>query len=71
MVPHPQATADLVTIIKEILNGKLYFFVQRDTHTQKPYVLLRISPYSVRMWENTEEKNSEYGHFSGSDTSSL
>ena len=35
------------------------------------YVLLRISPYSVRMWENTEEKNSEYGHFSGSDTSSL
>ena len=35
------------------------------------YVLLRISPYSVRMWENTEQKNSEYGQFSGSDTSSL
>ena len=43
MVPHPQATADLVTIIKEIFNGKLYFFVQRDTHTEKPYV--RTTPY--------------------------
>ena len=25
--------------------------------------ILRISPYSVRMWENTDQKNSEYGHF--------
>ena len=24
---------------------------------------LRISPYSVRMWENTDQNNSEYGHF--------
>ena len=23
-----------------------------------------MSPYSVRMWENTDQKNSEYGHFS-------
>ena len=23
----------------------------------------RISPYSVRMWENTDQKISEYGHF--------
>ena len=23
----------------------------------------RISPYSVRMWENTDQKRSEYGHF--------
>ena len=22
-----------------------------------------ISPYSLRMWENTDQKNSEYGHF--------
>ena len=22
-------------------------------------------PYSVEMWENTDQKNSEYGHFSG------
>ena len=27
---------------------------------------LRISPYSVQMWENTDQKNSEYGHFSHS-----
>ena len=25
--------------------------------------LLRKSPYSVRMWENTDQKNSEYGDF--------
>ena len=25
--------------------------------------ILRISPYSVRMRENTEQKNSKYGHF--------
>ena len=23
----------------------------------------RISPYSVQMWENTDQNNSEYGHF--------
>ena len=26
--------------------------------------LLRESPYSLRMWGNTDQKNSEYGHFS-------
>ena len=25
-----------------------------------------ISTYSVRMWENTDQNNSEYGHFSRS-----
>ena len=25
-----------------------------------------ISPYSVRMWENADQNNSEYGHFSRS-----
>ena len=29
--------------------------------------ILSISPYSVRMRENTDQKNSEYGHFSRSD----
>ena len=24
---------------------------------------LRITPYSVRMWENTDQNNSEYGQF--------
>ena len=28
MWPNPQETADLVTFTDEILNGKLYFFVQ-------------------------------------------
>ena len=26
--------------------------------------ILRISPYSVRMLENADQNNSEYGHFS-------
>ena len=30
--------------------------------------ILRISPYSVRIRENTEENNSEYGHFLRSDS---
>ena len=25
--------------------------------------ILRISPYSVRMWENADQNNSKYGHF--------
>ena len=25
--------------------------------------ILRISPYSVRMWENVDRNNSEYEHF--------
>ena len=28
--------------------------------------ILGISPYSVQMWENTHQNNSEYGHFSRS-----
>ena len=29
--------------------------------------ILRISPYSVRMWVNTDQSNPEYGHFLRSD----
>ena len=29
--------------------------------------ILRISPYSVGMWENADQNNSEYGHFLRSD----
>ena len=29
-------------------------------------VMQSISPYSVRMQENSDQKNSEYGHFSHS-----
>ena len=31
-----------------------------------PAFELRISPYSVQMWENTDPKISEYEHFSRS-----
>ena len=27
------------------------------------FFLLHISPYLVQMWENTDQKNSEYRHF--------
>ena len=30
-------------------------------------ILVRIFPHSVWMWENTDQKNSEYGHFSRSE----
>ena len=30
--------------------------------------ILRLSPYSIRMRKNAEQNNSEYGHFSRSDT---
>ena len=29
--------------------------------------IINISPYSVRMWENKNQNNSEYGHFSRSE----
>ena len=34
---------------------------------ENSYVRVRSfsGPYSVEMWENTDQKNSEYGHFSG------
>ena len=32
--------------------------------------ILRISLYSVQMWENTDQNNSEYGHFLRSDCKS-
>ena len=45
----------------------LEFFWSVFSHIWTEYgEILRISPYSVRMRENTDQKNSEYGHFSGS-----
>ena len=38
--------------------------LQRIRQWWMPYnKILRISPYSVRMRENTDQNNSEYGHF--------
>ena len=37
------------------------------SHIRTKYGEIRsISPYSVRMWENTDQNNTKYGHFSGS-----
>ena len=43
------------------------FFWSVFSHVRTEYgEILRISPYSVRMPENTDQKNSEYEHFSQS-----
>ena len=41
-------------------------WIRRDTRTEYREIP-RISLYSVRMWENTGQNNSEYGHISRSD----
>ena len=47
----------------------LSFFWSTFSRIQTEYgEILRISPYSVRMRENADQKNSEYGHFSCSVT---
>ena len=40
------------------------FFWSVFSHVRTEYgEILRLSPYSVRMRENKDKKNSEYGHF--------
>ena len=57
--------------IKQILRKKgpySDFFWSVFFRIQTEYGELQsISPYSVRMRENTDQKNSEYGHFSRSE----
>ena len=62
------------TLIKKGLRHK-YFPVNFVEFLRTPFpfsieyllwLLLRISPYSVWMWENTDQKNSKYEHFSRS-----
>ena len=67
MWPNPQFTTDLIIFTEEILIEKLHFLCS-DTfgeHCMKRIKeILRISPHSVWMRENTDQKNSEYGqHF--------
>ena len=33
------------------------------SYSGQDFPVFRISPYSVRMRENADQKNSEYGHF--------
>ena len=45
----------------------LEFFWSVFPHIRTEYgKMFRISPYTVQMWENTDQKISEYGHFSRS-----
>ena len=43
-------------------------WIRRDTRTEYREIP-RISPYSVRMWENADQNNSEYRHFLRSNNS--
>ena len=38
----------------------------REKCSDTEFFLGRIFPYSVRMWENTDQKNSVFGNFSRS-----
>ena len=82
MWPNPQFPVDYVTFTEEILNGKLQFFYsvfffRRDYTTWSSSlsincvksVFIRSYPgrHSVRMQENADQNNSEYGLFSRSD----
>ena len=45
------------------------FFCSVFSHVRTEYgEVLRLSPYSVRMRENKDKKNSEYGHLSHSES---
>ena len=47
-------------------HSQLFWFV--FSHIRTEYGEIRsISPYSARMWENTDQNNSKYGHFSSSE----
>ena len=42
------------------------FELQQSHYVEDVQIWSFSGPYSVRMWENTDQKNSEYGHFSRS-----
>ena len=44
---------------------KLKDFPENSFHIKSDHIP-SFSPYSVRIWENTDQKISEYGHFSRS-----
>ena len=45
-----------------LFDSKFFLHIRTESGTSNE----TISPYSVRMRENTEQKNSEYGHFARS-----
>ena len=54
-------------LLKQLLHKKCPYselFWSAFSHIWTEYgEMLRISPYSVRMWENEDENNFEYEHF--------
>ena len=48
---------------KKCPHSEFFWFVFSHIRTEYREIL-RISPYSIRMLENTDQKDSEYGHFS-------
>ena len=57
---------DYLSLREKCLYSELWLFSRIRTEHEE---ILRISPYSVRMQENTDQSNSEYGHFLLSDLS--
>ena len=53
------------TLRKKCPYSELFWSVFSRIRTEYAEIL-NISPYSVRIWENTDRKNSEKGHFSRS-----
>ena len=43
--------------------SEIFWSVFSRFRTEYREILCRISPYSVRMWGNMDQKNYEYGHF--------
>ena len=59
LVAHAFATIKTnVLPMKTVIEVELDFKKEYENET----LTLRISPYSVQMRENTDHKNSEYGH---------
>ena len=53
---------------KKCTYSELFWFVFPLIWTEYEEIRI-ISPYSVRIWENVDQNNYEYGHFSRSESS--
>ena len=52
--------------VSELHVATLLFFVVFISFSFVLHYVKSIFPYSVRMWENVDQNNSEYEHFLGS-----
>ena len=64
--------SDSLTILQKTLLSQLYclsaWLTPRDTEFLQQFFLVRVFLYSVQIQENTDQKNSVFGHFSRSET---